>query len=279
MGGHDNTTTNEIRYAPYLESAHRDILTEFDSMIDALNAGVDPYDGYTDLEVDDAFFGVGVLITEFPSLYDRFSSLMSDVSPGELYDTIFDDVVNNNLAEQVIAQESISLSDELETEVIPRFELGMRDVNAVMSSSYVIGKALIEANRVKALAKFSSTVKSQLVPFVVDRWKTELEWNKQVVDMYAQIMKFYFIAKPEIDSHNRENQLKHLLWPFTTSRYMLDALGILNNAVNQKSTTEGASTASKALGGAMMGAGAGAMFGPAGAGIGGALGLAAGLLS
>jgi hypothetical protein len=292
MGGSGNTTTTEIRYAPYLESAHSDALVATDSAVSILNlawtdsmAGqrpVDPYNSYTDLDVDDVFFGIGIAMTSFPSLYKKFGDLMTDIDIETLYNTIFDDSMNGPVITNIIAQEAVELSDELETNSYPRYEIGMRDANAVMTSSYVIGKALMEVGKTKALAKFGAEIKSRMLAVASERWKTHLDWNRQVVEMNAQIMKFYFMAKHETDTYNREVHLKHLLWPFTTTRYILDALGVLNNAVNQKSSTEGAGTATRVLGGAMMGLSAGATAFPGsnlGIGLGGAIGAAAGALS
>lgn len=49
-----------------------------------------------------------------------------------------------------------TLDDQILTEILPRFEAGMRDINAVQSSAFVIGRAIIEAFRNRDVAKFDA---------------------------------------------------------------------------------------------------------------------------
>jgi hypothetical protein len=297
MGGGGGDTQTTIRYAPYLEYMHQEALNLVNWASDDLtrnwlfdNRGSttldDPYKSYIDLDIDDSFFGTGLLMTSYTSLYEMFGTHMSGLNVETLYSDIFDDVINGSEVADLISQEAVSLSDDLDNEVIPRFEAGMRDINAVMSTSFVVGKAMLETARTKALAKFAAEVRTRMIPLVAERWKTQLEWHKQIVDTLANFMKFYFMARNEIDAYNREAYLKHLLWPFTVYRYRMEVLGVLQNAINQKNSAEGNSSARSALGGALSGAAAGAEIGSAvpgigtgiGAAVGGLIGLASGLV-
>jgi hypothetical protein len=171
-----------------------------------------------------------------------------------------------------------------------------------MSSTFVIGTALIKDTRVKAIEKFSAELKYRMIPVVSDRWKAHLGWNKDVVMNYAEIMKLYFSAKMDTDDINYAMAAKDKLWPFTVLEYERAALGALQGATTTTSDVAGSSRAlqgattttsdvagssqtQRAIGGALSGAAVGgylaastAMGGPVGAGIGALLGLGSAFL-
>jgi hypothetical protein len=285
-GGSSSSGTTQVRYAPYIEEHHGTFLDVVASeRATAITAS--PFSGYTDIEVDDAFFGAGYLISSFPSLYDMYGKFMAGLDIEALWDQIFDSTIDGTVTKNLVSAEADLLDDDIETTVIPRMQVGMRDINAVMGSSYVIQRAVIEDTRVKALAKFSAELKYRLIPVAEARWSNHLTWNRGVVDTYAQILKFYYAAKIDVDDKNYSMATKDLLWPFTVLEYERIALAAMQGAINTQNEVAGASKASKVLGGALTGAAAGAMMGSAaggigavpGAAIGGVLGAAAGLLS
>jgi hypothetical protein len=51
------------------------------------------------------------------------------------------------------------LSDQLTAEILPRFEAGMRDINAVMSSAFVLGRSVIEGMASRDVAKFQADLR------------------------------------------------------------------------------------------------------------------------
>jgi len=259
-GGGDQRT--EIRYAPYIEAHHADFLNVVQSSRKAV-INDSPFASYTDIEVDDAFFGAGYLISSFPSLYDMYGKFMAGLDIEVLFTQEFEDTVNSPVVGDLVAAHSAMMDDDIEINSLPRFQAGMRDINSVMSSSFVVGKAVIEDARTKALSLFGADLKYRLIPIAVDRWKTHLEWNKNVVGVYAEIMKFYFSAKTDVDETNYAMAAKNKLWPFTVLDFERAALGALQGAVNEKKDVAGASTTAKVLSGALSGAAMGAMVGSA----------------
>lgn len=288
MGGGkgDSKTESTIRYAPYLEALHQAFLAEISAAVTAA-AGNSPYAAYTDLDFEAGFYGAGFVMSSFPSLYDMFGKFMAGLDVEVLYDETYEDLINGAVTQNMISQEADILSDDIENEALPRFEAGMRDINAVMSSTFVIGRAMLEVGRTKALSRFSADLRGKLLPIIADRWKAHLDWNKEVINVYAQIMKFAIIQKMDIDNHNLEQHSKDVLWPFNAYQYETNALAAMSAATNTTSSAAGASTAQKAIGGAMTGAAtggflggaiAGSAGGPIGAAIGGVIGLVGGLL-
>lgn len=272
-GGGDSST--EVRYAPYLESIHVDFLTSLRTDVDMLYHNTprwqSPYGNHVAIEVEDAFFGTGYTIASFPSLYDMYGKFLAGLDIEVLYSQLYEDTLNAPVINDLIASEGMLLDDEINTNSLPRFQAGMRDINSVMSSSFVIGKSLIEDTRTKAISKFSSELKYRLIPVAQDRWAKHLEWNRNVVMSYAEIMKLYYMSKSDMNDHNYEMAREHLLWPFTVYDYERAAIGALQAATNSK-TSQKSSRLGGALSGAASGAMAGAMFGGFGAIVGAMVG-------
>ena len=238
MGGSDTTTTtgtSAIRFADYVEAKHSSFLEE--TQAQRITAIPDnPFDGYTDIEVDDAFFGASYTISSFPSLYDMFGKFVAGLDVEALYTQSLETATNTPEINDLVTAESTLLDDDIEANILPRFELGARDINSVMSSSFVIGKSVIEEARVKSIAKFSAQLKYNMIPISVDLWKTHLTWNTNVIINYLEVMKIYFATKTNIDSTNYGMAASDKLWPFTVLKYEGAALGALTG------TGEGATT-------------------------------------
>ena len=225
--------------------------------------GGSPFADYVDIDVDTAFFGAGYCISSFPSLYEMYGTYMSGLSLDDIWADVFADTVNSAEVRNLVVAEAALMDDDIEDSSLPRLQAGMRDMNAVLSSSFVIGKAIIEDAKTKALSKFSADLKYRLIPIAAQRWSTTLDWNKNLVSVYAEIMKFYYSAKTDIDEINYSMAAKDLLWPFTVLDFERAALGALQGAMTSKTDVAGASTTSKVISGALSGAAMGAMVGSA----------------
>ena len=239
MGGKgDSTTNNHIRYAKYVEKKHKEFLNEIVARRDAAMDN-SPFDETGTLSVDDGFFGVGYTLASFPSLYDMYGKFMAGLDVEVIYDQIYGDLMEGPVTHNLVSAESAFLSDELESDTLPRYKAGMMDLNAVMSSTFVIGKALLEDTRQKAVAKYSAGLQYALLPVAAQRWQAHLEWNKGVVAMYGEVMKLYFSTKLDTNKYNNELKASNRLWPLTVLDYERAALGALQGAMNSKQTSGG----------------------------------------
>jgi hypothetical protein len=279
-GGGGGSGVTEARYAPYVETAHQDLINRSKNAVDSV-IGNSPFSTYDSVPLDDAFFGYGYMLTSFPSIYDMYGKFIAGLDIDALYDQLFNDtVVDNAIVDDLVSEKSIELSDEVEQTILPRFEVGMRDINAVVSSTFVIGRSIIESNRLKELSKFSSEIRYKLIPIVNDRWKTHLDWNKGVIELYAQLLKLYISGKLDSDRMNYEIASKNILWPFTVLDNYRMTVAAMTGAVRTTHDVQGTSPMQSALSGAMVGAAGGYMVtggNPIGAVAGGVLGFAAGL--
>lgn len=296
MGGSKSSDKMTIRHVDHIEAHHGDLLNEIEYYRKKV-INDSPFSDYTNVEIDNAFFGTGYVISSFPSLYDMYGKFMAGLDIDALYSQLFEDTLNSSEVDNLVSAEASLMEDDIEANVLPRLQTGIRDINSVLASTFVVGKSLIEDTRVKALEKFRAELKYKLIPTVRDRWIAHLDWNKNIVCTYAEIMKFYFSAKMDLDDINYSYGAKDKLWPFTVMEYERAAIGALQGASPMSTNPAGSSTVSRVLGGALSGAATGAMIGNAvapaqaatstsaataggagwGAGIGAALGIAAAL--
>lgn len=268
-------TTSTIRYAPYIEDKHKAFLNSIASSR-ASTINQSPFSSYNDIPLDDAFFGANYIVSSFPALYDMFGKFMAGLDIDALADQIFNGTVNSQEVSALVSAESDLLQDEIDTKILPPFEVGLRDINAVNASSFIIGRAnIMGAAKIKSVNKFSSELKYRLIPIAEDRWKTHLSWNEGVVSTYMQLMKLYFSAAMDIHSFNHSMTAKNTLWPFTVLDYERAALGALQGARSTKGTA-GSDTEVNHIGAALSGASAGTAIG--GAGWGTAIGAGVGLV-
>ena len=269
-GASDLTTTTQ--YATYIQTVHDVLLTNSRhrtaQLIPELGDGdsydlTTPYDNYEDVTVEEAFFGAGYMVDSFPSLYDMYGKFMAGLDIEVLWSQMFESTVNPPVVNDLITAESELMDDDIEMTSIPRMQTGMRDINSVLSSSFVVGKAIIEDAKVKAMAKFSADIKYRLIQIASGRWTTHLEWNQRVVGVYAELMKFYFSAKADVDEVNTSYAVKKALWPFTVFDFHRANVAAMQGATVQKKDVAGASTTQKILSGSLSGAAMGATVGSA----------------
>ena len=260
-GGSSPISMTYVMYAPYVEARHSAFLNSMFSYRVAACA-TNPFEVYTPIMVDNAFFGAGYALSSFPSLYDMYGKFMAGLDIEALWTQEYNDTLDSAVMNNLVAAEGALLDDELESTSIPRFQAGMRDINSVISSSYAVGRSILEDSRTKLVEKFSAELKYKLIPIAQERWKTHLDWNQQVVKVYMEVIKFYLLAKTDQDEINYAMAAKKALWPFTVLDFERAGLGALQGAtVTAKEGVAGASTASKVLSGALSGAAMGAMIG------------------
>lgn len=229
--GHANTTHQKFtRYAPYIETQHsiflNDIYAQRNAMIDN-----SPYASCVALDINDAFFSTGNVISDFASLYDMFGKFMSGLDIEITWNNAFENTFDKTEINEVVVAE-MALADDKITNDLTSFQLNMRELNSVVSSSFVVGKAMIENARIKILSKISLESKLGLVSDVQIKVDASLNWAKKAITSYAEFMKAYYQFKPDIDDYNTINVARDKLWPFTVLDFERAALGALQGTTS-----------------------------------------------
>lgn len=271
------------------------------SLVDAMNYALDgnsPYAGFVTVDADDVLLGAGNTIGDFPAAFTYLTTYTT-----LNFDTLFKSYQNTGaLADYVVTKsirlqalfdaESALLDDEINTSTLPQFKAGMRDINAVMSSAFIIGEANIWNTKTKALAKNDAIIRweaeklqSELVvkldQLALQQTLALFQIKKDIATIGSDFARLYATMRTELDDWALENSAKDKLWDVKVFQYGGNFLGsIAGSAV---STDKGdstkqkiAGTASMAVGGTAAGAYIGAQMGSGGGPIGAVIGLVVG---
>lgn len=290
-GGGGSGDEQTVRYAPYLEAVHSRILDheghdEPDlSFIDVFNAtlGESPYGDYEIIDIDEGFFGMRVddptltyEIKNFPSLWDMFGKFMGGLDVHGLWAQIYEDVIQGPEITNAVTAQSTELQDIIDTDVMPKFLAGMRDINSVQATTFVIGKAIIQDAHVREVNKFAAQLRMHALNVSNEQWANHLKWDESVIRTFSEMFKLYYSSRLDMDRQNLEYQSKDKMWDINLFENARGIIGAMHGAAATTAGQNEPSQLQKSIGGAMSGAAAGYMVaGPYGALVGGVIGLAA----
>lgn len=263
------------------------------SILDAFNSayGNSPWSGESAYDPDVPIAAMISAIGDFDTLvgavdYETDWENMVDVATAKV-DAV---VVPESYITAAVSAFSDNMSDNLDNNILPRFKAGMADINAVMTSGFVIGQSIIEGMAGRDVAKFNADlslqISSERSKLIADATKTmaqlygvRIDGEKGVVTTTIEANRMKIAAKQsEIDS-NLEYDVRDALWDLELFKYPGNLLASIGGgtAVN---TTEGPAKGQMAMAGALGGAMIGASVGgPVPALIGGVIGGIGGLLA
>ncbi len=198
-------------------------------------------------------------------------------------------ILDNTYITNVVAEYSAILQDDLTT-VIAKYEGGMRDINAVASSAFTIGEAILQDSKNKQVAKFLDALKMDSVnlrnkvifeaagKLMDDNYKI-LDERRMLAHMKSEAYRIKMAAKKEEADENLRIDLADALWDVELYQHGSNVMAAIGGGVAGTAGSKGPSQFQSALGGAMSGAASGATVGgPWGAVIGGAIGAIGGLM-
>lgn len=298
-GGGGGGGSGRVDYPDYMEAVHQDWLegaassrltTENVTAIMAAAIGDSPfsgesaYDPETDLDaIDTAVCAFNTVVDALSHLTDWETAIANAASVLDA-SVITDDYIN----EDVDAYAEV-LDDQLETVAIPRFEAGMLNVNAVMSSAFVLGRAIMEGMRNRDVAKYSAGLREKMhwhrndmVLKSVDRMLGDLiqrvEFERHVAILTSEAKRIRIVAVKEQTDQDLTISEEDARWDLEVFQYGANVLASIGGGT--AGTKKEPSKAQSAIGGALAGAAMGAQVGGGpGAIIGAAVGLGASLLS
>lgn len=274
MGGGGSSGDGTVRYAPYVEIKHQNFLNVSEAAGTTARAN-NPYTAYIDLNFEDAFYGSGNTISSFQSLYSMFSEYISGVDVLSLWDNVLGSVQNDTAISNVVDAHIDQVDEDFEQNILPQLLVGQRDINSVMSDSFIVAKAQLLQSKQKKIAEFDANLRYKLIPVAADVFSKYLTWNNQVVKTYIDVMKFAILTEIDQDSINYDYALREVMWPFTVLEQERANIGALQGAVTSKAGEP--STGQKVLGGAASGAAMGSVIPGVGTVAGGVVGGLAGL--
>ena len=260
------------------------------SMVDAMNAalGSSPYASMTAYDPATPVGNMATAIGAFNTLID---ALDHDDDWAGIVDTVvakadaavFDDTLINADIVAFGAQQD----DRIENEVLPRFQAGMLNVNAVMSSAFVIGEAIIEGMNDRDVAKYASEARvknniqrndfiTKSVDLILRNMFGRIELEGKVAQLTVEKERMTIVAGKEKKDTENNITLGNSKWDLEIFHFganLLSSIGGGTFIPNIQSPSTGASVLGGALSGAAIGSQIGGSTGAAvGAGIGGLIG-------
>jgi hypothetical protein len=158
-------------------------------------------------------------------------------------------MVNGVVTNSVITNEAIALQDDIDQVAVPRLNAGLRDINAFFSDSFMDGKALLQATKLKQINKFAADVKIKAMDLALQRWSQHLHWNPQVVEQYKSMNQLYWATKVDLNNAIGELNSKVALWNYTIMDHHRAIVATLNGAA--AASIKGESKWQSILGGVM----------------------------
>lgn len=251
-------SSGKIEFPGYIQDAHSDWLddvgndlltTSMAALIEAA-VGNSPFAAQTAYDPDT---DIAAMVSEVGDFETVVNLLSSGTGLDDLIENILDD---SRITAEVDAFTDL-LDDQINSKSLPAFRAGMRDINAVMSSAFVLGEALITEGRNHEVARFTSNLR--LNAFSNDALKVvglKLEFQKSLAMLYADIYRMKIIAKKEENDLNNKLSEADARWDFDLFAYAGNLLAAPGGGTMIPNSTQ-PSQASSTLGGAISGASAG----------------------
>ncbi len=222
------SSTNEVRYAPYIENKHHAFLDIVQTHRTALSLLPSPYANYNEIMYVGAFFSSGYSITSFPPLYDMFGKFAAGLDIEDIWKRSFNKLTNNTTITSFTQAELDIIDNEIDENAIAPYDIQMRDLSAVESSTFAIGRALIEVERVKERGRIALENDSRYLSITVSDYLNQyLEHNKRVIFDISQYMKLYYLVAMDIDEANTKFDARDKLWTFEVLDFEREALAAL----------------------------------------------------
>jgi len=281
------SVSGEIDFPSYMKIVHADWIANTDgdgnspdkitkSVTDIMNEALssNPFDNKAAYDPSSDLSNIVSELSGFKLLVDGMSST-SD------WQAAVSVAVNNTTG--LAAYEAI-LDDQLETNAIPKFNAGMRNINAVQTSAFTIGQSLLYAFKQRDVAKFQADLSLSGIKQILALMNDKINAKKSVLSGFIEAYRIKIVAeKEEKDSQLKivENEARWELGVFQSGANLIASITGAAGALPGQQET---STSRTAIGGALSGAALGSMIGGMvggensnmiGAGLGAAAGLAA----
>ena len=112
--------TYTMRYASYVEDRHKVFLDDTYAYRKSVIEN-NPYDEFTEVPIDEGFFGVGYLLSSFPALFDVYGKFVAGLDIDALWEEILASTTESPAASALVTAESALLDEELEEAVLDPF--------------------------------------------------------------------------------------------------------------------------------------------------------------
>jgi hypothetical protein len=274
------SSSGRIDFPDHMKTIHQDLLNQTgadtieSSMIDAMNValGGSPYSTMTAYDPTTRLAAMDTAVGAFNTRVDA-------LDPDGEWETSVDTVVAKADADVFddayiladIAAFRAKLDEKMIDTVLPRFQAGLRDVNAVMSSAFVIGEGIIEASLNSDVVKYGTDLRVKLniqrndfiqkgVESILRNLYAITELEKNVAHYTIEAQRMGIASLKDKKDTESTIAVKNGRWDLETFAYGGNLLAAIGGGVVVPASTNPSSTQS-AIGGALAGAAVGSAVG------------------
>lgn len=288
-------SSGKMEWPGYMQTQHQTWLTAMDGLMTTTN----PYTGLLAYDPATYIAAIETQMTNLITLYDSIGTTLATAKTAwegiaVTVQAKLDTLLLGSATAAFLASAQSELSGAvvaaLDADTIGRFEAGMRDINAVQTSSFVLGKAALYARVGIELSRLTGEMRLKTI---ADRNRGVIEGSFQLFDgigkfaasrlalvtLYLDKCKVDIIAKKEQNERQLDLDVEEARWPFYLYQQAGNLLGSIGSGGGAASAINKPNPAASALGGMMAGAAAGSVAGPYGAIIGAVIGGVGGYLS
>lgn len=285
MGGSGGGTSGAVDYPQYMKDVHTAWLGSsptysVNALMNTAWAMTTPYANFVTISPDTAFFEASKTIADYSSPFLRNKELAA-YDLAALFSTYMAD--DSTRITNAINAESVQLDYDINTNILPKFKAGLTNINAVMSSTFVLGEALIWDSKAKEVAKHDAKIRLQRLSEGTNESMARIgalvEWKRVVAALSTEQTRMYITARTEIDAMKVSMASNDALWDLELYQYGTQVMASIAGAATAKGIQK--DKGSQALSGALSGAATGAMVTgtPMGAAAGAVIGGVAGMLA
>lgn len=252
----------------YLSTAHGTLVT---NVMTAIGAAANPYTGLAAYNPDND-------IAAMLSQMNTFSGYIGGMDYDSVYPSILslaaelaDEYINTDSYIQArIEAHADALDTDLSSKAFPKFEAGMRDINAVQTTAFAIGRAAIIIDRNDKVDRFAAdmemqaakdraTLITQIASELLRVYLQQAEFERVLTSLMIDFYRIKIAAKADESTENKGIEVEEAKWDMAKYQYGANVMAALNGGVTQVGQSEGNKTA-RIIGSALSGASAGAML-------------------
>lgn len=291
-GGGGGGGSGKVSYPAYMETWHSTWLDNTGTAMTTAQAA-NPWTGETAYDPDTELAVAWCAICALNTVVDAMDHRVDWNAAMMQAETTVDALISDSYITADSDAYNTILTDQLDDVDLPKFKAGMSDINAVMSSAFVVGQSVMYAYKERNVAKYTADLRVKLCDLrnkmivgsaseMIKALIQEVEFKKAVAHMTVEEKRIHIVAKDEEASEQLSIDENDALWDLDTFQYGANMLAAIGGGTNLTSSGQKKpSKAQSALGGALSGAAAGAMVpgaGAVGAAVGGVIGGIGGLL-
>ena len=276
----------EMSWPSYLEEQHEDWLGDLDK---GTIPGMIALNPFTLATAYDPTADLGLAwdaVCEFDAFVDGLAHEVDYESAMNKAETVTDEIIDDTYINADINAFADNLDTEMNINVFPVFKSGMREVNAVMSSAFVLGEADIYSRRTKEVVKYGTDLRSKMnlqrnemvvkgASLMLQNLMTTASYEGEVARVSVDAKRIATVAFKEQNDMDIEIDEFDGRWDNEAYKYGANMLAAISGGTSGTSGS-GMSKTQSAIGGALSGAAMGAQVGSVVPGVGSAFGAVAG---